>query len=117
MLVDSREQSVEGQHKDHQQHCPNQFADHPETKEPFVSGNVVDGGDRVVVLDKLVGDVDEAEGANQNEQQVPKAGDSPGVRWTHVASYVVRGPQYKVWRGYARRRENVPSIKQSQELQ
>src|SRR6202022_580976 len=84
VLVHSFEQAVKGQGEEDQNDRAEQVADDAETEEPFVSGDVAGGGGRVAMHEQLAGNVHEADGAGEDEEQVPEAGDSPGVAgWAH----------------------------------
>lgn len=56
-----------------------QVADHTEAEEPLVSGDVVDRRGRVPRHEQLAGNIDETQGAENDQEQVPESRDSPRV--------------------------------------
>src|SRR5258708_29397669 len=87
VLVHSFEQAVKGQREEDQNDRAEQVADDAETEEPLVSGDVAGRGGRVAMHEQLAGNVDEADGAGEDEEQVPEVGDSPrGAGLGHVSS-------------------------------
>jgi hypothetical protein len=79
VLVHSFEQAVEGQGEEDQDDRAGQLADDAKTEEPLVRGDVAGRGGGVAMDEQLAGNVDEAEGAAENEEQVPEFGDSAWV--------------------------------------
>src|SRR6185436_17128204 len=67
-----------------------QVADHPETEEPLVSGDVADRRGRVLRHKQLAGNIDKPQWADDDEEQVPESGDSP---WIGCRAHVLRGQQ------------------------
>ena len=68
--------------------CP---ANDAETEERLVSGDVAGRGGRVAVHEEFVGDVDEAQRAEQNKEQIPESNHSSWIAGpAHVPSVVER---------------------------
>jgi hypothetical protein len=79
VLVHFLEQPVKSQYEEDQDHGADQVGCDAEAEEQLVSGDVVDSGGRVPGDKQLVGNVDQAQRAEDGEGQVPNPGDSPGV--------------------------------------
>src|SRR5437660_7771026 len=73
LLVDAFEQPVKREYEEDQDHGAEQIAQHAESEEPLVRGDVAGRGGRVAVHEEFVGDVDEAQRAAQYAEQVPEA--------------------------------------------
>jgi hypothetical protein len=102
-VVHPLEQPVKSQSKENQANRANQVTDDTETEEPLVSRDIVGGRGRVPVHEQLVGYVNQAEWADQNEQQVPDPATLPGLRVELMfPPYFVRG-RSKVWPWIRRR--------------
>jgi hypothetical protein len=77
--VHSREQPVKGQSEEDQDDRAGQVGDDAQTEERLVCRDVVDRGSRVVIHEQLVGDIDEAQGVEEDQEQIPEPGDSSRV--------------------------------------
>ena len=87
VVVHPLEQPVEGEDEEDQDDRAHQVAEHPETKEPLVSGDVAGRRRRVPAHEQLGGDVNEAERAAEDQEQIPEPGHSPWIAGRrHLAS-------------------------------
>ena len=73
------EQPVKSQHEEDQDGPAEQVGDDAETEEQLVSGDVVGRRGRVATHDQSAGNIDEAEGGEDDQEQVQESGDSPWV--------------------------------------
>ena len=89
ILVHAFKQTVKSHHHKNQDHPSEQVAHDAETEEQLVSGDVVDGRSCVPVNKQLAGNIDKAQRADDNEEQVPESGHSPWIA-SHVPSLLER---------------------------
>ena len=92
VLIHPLEQPVKRQHEEDQDHPAGQVAHDAETKEPLVSGDVVDRRGRVPGHEQLAGNVHETQGADDAEEQVPGSGHSPWIADRSHAPSSLNGP-------------------------
>jgi hypothetical protein len=79
VLVHALKQPVKGQHQEDQDHPAGEVAHDTETEEPLVSGDVVDRRGRVAVHKKFGRNIDEAQWADDDKEQVPETGYSAWI--------------------------------------
>src|SRR5207245_5326932 len=88
-LAHAFDQPVKRQHEEDQDHGGEQIAQHAEPEEPLVRGDVRGRRGRVARHEQFVGDVDEAQRAEQDKQQIPESSHSPWIAdRAHVPSVV-----------------------------
>jgi hypothetical protein len=92
VLVHSLEQPVKGQHQEDQDHAADQIGHDTETEEPLVSGDVVDRRCRVPLHEEFAGDIDEARWTDEDKEQIPEPGHSPGLRVELIFPPSLNGP-------------------------
>src|SRR5438093_1043354 len=103
VLVHSLEQPVKSQREEDHDDPGDQVADDAETEESLMRDDVVGRRGRVPAHEQSVGNVHEAEGGDDGEEQVDESGDSPGVAGrAHVPSLCGSS------RGYGGGRQKVP---------
>src|SRR5260370_14640135 len=86
VLIHALEQPVKSQHEEDEDGPTEQVADDAETEEQVVSGDVVGRRGRVPSHEQMAGNIDEAQGGEDDEEQVEESGDSPWVVGRHVPS-------------------------------
>jgi hypothetical protein len=80
---------VEGEREENQDDGAGQIGGDAQAEKQLVSGNVIGRCCCVPVHEEFGGNVDEAQGADKTEEQIPESGDSAGVvGWGHVFSVV-----------------------------
>src|SRR5213596_2798012 len=91
LLVHPFEQPVKREYEEDQDHGTEQIAQHAESEEPLVRGDVAGRRGCVAVHEEFVGDVDEAQRAAQYEEQVPESNHSSWIAGrAHVPSVAER---------------------------
>src|SRR5439155_2410149 len=79
VLVQSLEQAIKSQHEEDQDGPAEQVGDHAQTEERLVSQDVVGRRGGVAMHEQFAGNIDEADGGEDDKQQVQESGDSAGV--------------------------------------